>query len=172
MYQENPTEAPAWEHRPVPASVRLAVRVMYAGAAASVLGTAAYIVTWYFDAYVIASSPSFVHGDSGLSITASPVVAWLVGFAGLVVCSLWLCTARLCAQGRNWGRIVATVLLALQAFTLYHGPYVKLGAPRVSWTGLVPVVSFLIGLTAVILLWQRSSAPYFKGERRPGGGPR
>jgi len=93
MYQQNPPEAPTWEHRPVPVSVRLGVRVMYAGAAASVLGTAAYIVTWYFDAYVIVSRPSFVHGDSGLSITGSSVVAWLVGFAGLVVCCLWLCTA-------------------------------------------------------------------------------
>jgi hypothetical protein len=30
------------------------------------------------------------------------------------------------------------------------------------WTGLVPVVSFLIGLTAVILLRQRFSSRYFK----------
>jgi hypothetical protein len=140
---------------------------MYAGAAASVLGTAAYIVTWYLDAYVVVSRPSFVHGDSGLSITGSPVVAWLVGFAGLVIFCLWLWTARMCAQGRNWGRMLATVLLALQAFSLYHGPYVKLGAPRVSWTGLVPVVSFLIGLTAVILLWQRSAARYFKASTSP-----
>lgn len=169
MYQPNPSEAPPWD-RPVPASVRYAVRVMYGGAAASVFGTAAYIVTWRFEDYVIASRPSFVHGDSGLSITASPVVAWIIGLVGLVVFCLWLWTARMCAQGRNWARIIATVLLALQAYTLYGGTYVRLGVPRVSWTGLVPVVSFLIGLTAVILLWQRSSTTYFKTSASPGDG--
>ena len=112
------------------------------------------------------SHPSFVHGDSGLSIGASPVVAWFTGFAGLVVFCLWLWMARMCVQGRNWARIMATILLALQAYTLYWAPYTHLGVPRVSWTGLVPVVSFLIGLTTVIQLWERSSAPYFKGDHR------
>ena len=169
MYQPSPVEAPTLAHRPVPAAVRWAVRVMYAGAAASVAGTATYILTWYFEDYVVASRPSFVHGDSGLSITASPAVAWLIGLGGLVVLCLWLWTAWMCAHGRGWARIVATVLLTLQTYTLYRDPFIRLG---VSWTDVVPRVSFLIGLTAVVLLWQPSAAPHFKGERRPEPGGR
>jgi hypothetical protein len=140
---------------------------MYVGAAASVAGAAVYIVTWYFEDYLVASR-ALAHGDSGVFITGSPVVAWLLGFAGLAVCCVWLWTAWMCAQGHGWARIVATVLLALQAYTLYHDLYVKLSVSRVSWAGLVPLVSFLIGLTAVILLWQPSAAPHFRAAARRG----
>ena len=160
MDQPSPAEAPPLAYRPVPAAVRWAVRVMYAGAAASVAGTATYILTWYFEDYLVASR-ALVHGDSGVFITGSPVVAWLIGLGGLVVLCLWLWTAWMCAQGRGWARIVATVLLALQTYTLYRDPFIRLG---VSWTDVVPRVSFLIGLTAVILLWQRSAGPYFKAR--------
>jgi len=161
MHHPNSSKVPSEEDLPVPASVRCAVLIMYGGAMWSVIGTAAYIAIWYSQDYVPTTRPSFVHGDSGFVISGAPVVAWFIGFVGLVVFCLWLWMARMSVHGRKGVRIMATILLALQAFTLY-GHYARHGGHRFSWTILVPVVSFLIGLTAVILLWRRSSALYFK----------
>jgi hypothetical protein len=165
MDQPSLAEAPPRERRPVPASVRYAVRVMYAGAAASVAGAAGYLLAWYFEDYVPTQSPSFVPGDSGLSISSSPAFAWLIGLGGLVVLCSWLWTAWMCAQGRGWARIVATVLLILQVYTLYGALYKNFVLHRASWVHLIPAVSFVIGLTAVILLWQRASTAFFKAAK-------
>ena len=164
--QLNPPLAPPVERPPAP--VRRAVLVMYAGAAGSLIGAAAYLANWYFHDYVPATRPGIVHGDSGVFISGSPVFAWFFGLAGLVVFCLWLWMARMCWQGHHWARVTATVLLALQAFTAYRALYrwAHFGVSQVGWTGLVPVVSFCIGCTAVILLWQRSAAPYFRAARR------
>ena len=86
-----------------PQAVRWAVLAMYGGAALTVALTAAALAHWYFQEYLPANRPTFVHGDSGLSISSSPFFAWFYGLGGLLICSLWLWMARMCAPGNLGG---------------------------------------------------------------------
>lgn len=70
--------------------------------------------------------------------------------------ALWLWMAWKCAAGRSWARILSTVLFGLATVaTLTLGPA---GA----WGLFGSILSWVIGLGAVILLWQRSSSSYFR----------
>jgi len=79
---------------------------------------------------------------------------------GLLGAALWIWMAQANKAGKSWARIVATVLFAIDTLS------VALGTSAVS-SGTAPrvygLVVWLIGLAAVILLWQRPSSDYFKG---------
>jgi hypothetical protein len=147
-----------------PQTVRWAVLAMYGGAALTAALTAAALAHWYFQEYLPANRPAFVHGDSGLSIGASPFFAWLYGLGGLLICSLWLWTARMCARGDGGARVTATVLFAVPALVVVGNTY---GHPRihhVTLPGLLFAAALLAGFAAVVLLWHRSSGPYFRAD--------
>jgi hypothetical protein len=149
---------PEGEH--TPQAVRWAVLAMYGGAALTVAWTATVLASWYFQDYLPASSPTFTHSDSGLSVSSSPLFAWLDGFVGLLICCLWLWTARMCARGRGWARVTAAVLFAVPALAIAlradGNP-----APQITLPDLLFDAGLLVGLAAVVLLWHRSSGPYF-----------
>jgi hypothetical protein len=61
-----------------------------------------------------------------------------------------------CAAGRSWARVLSTVfsgLATVATLTL---------DPAGAWGLFGAILSWLIGLGAVILLWQRSSSYYFR----------
>jgi uncharacterized membrane protein (UPF0136 family) len=70
--------------------------------------------------------------------------------------ALWLWMARANSQGRNWARIVSTVLFVLATLHLFGNK------------GVVPVVfavlTWLVGLAAVWLLWRPTSSAFFKPQ--------
>jgi hypothetical protein len=147
-----------------PQAVRWAVLAMYGGAALTVAFTAAALAHWYFQEYLPANRPTFVHSDSGPSIGASPFFAWLDLLGGLLICCLWLWTARMCARGHPLARVTATVLFAAPALVVARNAY---GHPRihhVTLAGLLFAAGLLAGLAAVVLLWHRSSGPYFRAD--------
>ena len=83
--------------------------------------------------------------------------------SGLLGAALWLWMAQANKAGKSWARIVATVLFAIDTLN------VAVGASAVSGGGATRIyglVIWLIGLAAVILLWQRPSSEYFKGTPR------
>jgi hypothetical protein len=147
-----------------PRTVRLAVLAMYGGAALTVGFTAGALAHWYYQEYLPATRPAFVHGDSGLSIGASPFFAWLDGLGGLLICSLWLWTARMCARGDGSARVAATILFAAPALVVARNAYLHPHIGHVTLAGLLFAASLLAGLTAVVLLWHRSSGPYFTAD--------
>jgi hypothetical protein len=147
-----------------PQAVRWAVLAMYGGAALTVVLTADAIAHWYYQEYLPASRPTFVHGDSGLSISSSPLFAWLDGLGGLLICSLWLWTARMCARGNGSARVTATVLFAVPALVVARNAYLHPHIGHVTLAGLLFGASMLAGLAAVVLLWHRSSGPYFRAD--------
>ena len=112
MYQPYPSSGqPTRPLRPAaPAPVRAAVKLMYAGAAAS----AAWLITGL--ALIITDIQAAARGRFlGHSLTspqARPFVitVWIV--VGLAVIALWLWMARANGRGRNWARILSTVLFA------------------------------------------------------------
>jgi hypothetical protein len=111
-------------------------------------------------AYVIATLPFIgdIHGRAlGHSLIATPLTITLVIAVGLAPIALWLWMARAAGQGRNWARILSTLLFGLATLQLTGS------------RGVVPVLcaalTWLIGLVAVWLLWRQSSSAFFK---RPG----
>jgi hypothetical protein len=82
--------------------------------------------------------------------------------SGLIGAALWLWMAQSSKAGKNWARIVSTVLFAIETIN------VVAGASAISSGGasrIFSIVVWLIGLGAIIFLWQRSSTEYFKAPR-------
>jgi hypothetical protein len=159
MYQPYPTgaEMPETQLRPLPPQVANAVRVMYVGAVASLLGIIVGIVT-------IGATKTAIEKRSP-KLTISQVNAsehaLIFGFilGGIVAAVLWVVIARACQDGRNWARITGTVLFAIATIdTLVGASIAPVAAGVRIWYGVV----WLIGLAAVVLLWQRASTEYFK----------
>ena len=75
---------------------------------------------------------------------------------GLVLIALWLWMAWANGQGRNWARILSTVLFGLATLQLLGN------------NGIVQVVfavlTWLLGLAAVWLLWRPTSNAFFKPQ--------
>jgi hypothetical protein len=142
---------------PVPPQVNNAVRAMYAGAAATVVGVVIEILT--------AGATKTAIEKRSHHLTASQINATqhalIIGFvvSGLIAVAAWLIIARACKNGNNWARITGTVLFALATVDTIVSAAAPLAGPVKFWW---PVI-WLAGLTAVIFLWQRASSAFFKG---------
>ncbi|MGO8892208.1 MAG: hypothetical protein ACLP8X_43925 [Streptosporangiaceae bacterium] len=138
---------PAERLRP-PAPVLSAGKFMHAGAVSSA-------------AYLIVALPFM--GDSkgrvlGHPLTAAPLTITLVVVVGLAVIALWLWMARATSQGRNWARILSTVLFGLATLELIGNH----GVAQV----FCAVLTWLTGLAAVWLLWRPASSAFFRRCRQ------
>jgi hypothetical protein len=150
-FNGQPTDPP---RLPAPAPVVSAVELMYAGAAVS---TVTLIISL---AIAIGDVTAAARGRwLGYSLTAArlshlqPLIITLVVVSGLAVIALWLWMARANGQGRNWARILSTVLAALATLELTTNH----GLAQLSW-----VATLLPGLAAVRLLWRPASSAFFE----------
>ena len=144
----------SWEPAPVliPRQVRDAARLMYVGA---VIGAAGMLY------YGFATSPSsvpqtFHFGDRNSAAYHAGVVFGAILFAA-VVAGLWVWMALAVRRRKNWARIVSTVLFGLGGLRLLAGLLTPASVYTISWD-----LSWLVGLVAVILLFQRSSNEFFR----------
>jgi hypothetical protein len=131
---------------PAPAPVRAAARFMQGGAISSA-------------ALLIVSLPfaGDVKGDVlGRRLTPNPLTITLVILVGLALIGLWLWMTRATSQGKNWARIVSTVLFALATLELIGSHGLVLAAAALTW---------LSGLGAVWMLWRPASSAFFKSAR-------
>ena len=138
---------------PAPAPVRAAARFMRGGAISSA-------------ALLIVSLPfaGDVKGHVlGHRLTPTPLTITLAILAGLALIGLWLWMARATSQGRNWARILSTVLfvLATLAFLSALEAIGKDGVAQAFFAGL----TWLSGLGAVWMLWRPASSAFFKSAR-------
>jgi hypothetical protein len=143
----------------MPQSVQRAVRAMYAGAAASLIG----IVV---DLTALSAIRSAIEKRSASMTTAqvNNAVHVEVGFliaGGLIGAALWLWMAQSCRAGKAWARTVSTVFFGIDTLSVVAGVAVGGGLTRI-----YGLVVWVIGLIAIILLWQRSSSDYFRGAPR------
>jgi hypothetical protein len=168
---------------PVPAPVRTAVTLMYAGAAVS---TVSVIIAL---ALIPATKAALRTAHPGLTAAQVSDVNTLITLAmvsGLVLIAAWLWMARATGQGKNWARILCPVLFGLATLELirvrphYPGGYLAhfvigghvysvihsaLGATVLFL--IVPVLLWLTGLAAVWLLWRPASSAFFNGRVSP-----
>jgi len=159
--QQYPTSAQMPEHtRPaIPPQVTNAVRVMYAGAAATVVGIIIEILTVNATKTAIEKRSPHLTASQVNSSQHILIIGFLVG--GLIALVAWIVLARACKNGSNWARITGTVLFGLATVDLVGSAVSPVAVAVKAWW---PVI-WLIGLTAVILLWQRASTAFFKGNQ-------
>jgi hypothetical protein len=159
MYQPYPTDAqmPEVQRPPVPPSVSNAVKVMYAGAAASLIGVVIEILTVNATKAAIEKRSPTLSASQINSVQHALIAGSIV--SGVIAIALWILIARQCQNGKNWARLTGTVLFAI-------GTIDTVGAALAPEAGLVKIwiaVIWLLGLSAVVLLWRRSSTEYFQG---------
>ena len=87
-----------------------------------------------------------------------PLIITLVVAVGLALIALWLWLARAVGQGRNWARILSTVLFGLATLAL-PGNH---GVAQV----FCAVLTWLTGLAAVWQLWRPASSAFFRQCRQ------
>jgi hypothetical protein len=162
-YQPYPggTQMPEPATRPsIPQSITRAVQLMYAGAAASLIGIIIALTTLSsIKSQIISKNPSLTTTQVN---NAEHVAIGVLIASGLIGAALWLWMAQSCKAGKNWARITSTVLFAIETIN------VVAGASAISSGGasrIYSILVWLIGLGAIIFLWQRSSTEYFKAPR-------
>jgi hypothetical protein len=129
-----------------------AVRLMYAGAA--------YALVWAIGTIAVAAS--IVRHYPVVSASGDHRLAGAVTVAVLLCAAeitLWLAIARACRRGRSGARVAGTVLFAVHTLGLLGvlgSSQAGLGAAKV-----LTLIGWLIGLGAVVALWQRPSSAFF-----------
>ena len=149
---------------PAPAPVLTAVKFMYAGAAVSAAGLIIGLALIIADIQVAARGQFLGH-----SLTAhKPLVITVWILFGLAAIALWLWMARANGQGRNWARILSTVLFVLATLEL-GGAFTRPVSREaygvtVLYDGSIVlfVAAWLAGGAAVWLLWRPASTAFFK----------
>jgi hypothetical protein len=150
------------ERQEAPPSVLSAVRLMYVGAvlsgAAAIIGlTAVGSVRTTLRNQI---SPALSTSQINLAVNVFIVGVVVVGLIGI---GLWLWMAVKSKAGRNWARITGSVFFAINTLLLL----VSATRPGATASRIVNILGWVVGLGAVILLWQRSSSDYFKGQSAP-----
>ena len=115
---------------------------MYAGAAVcAVLLISALVL-------IIVGSKAGHATLNGHTLHGRSVPITVAAVFGLVVIALWLWMARATGQGRNWARILSTVLFGLATLQLrgvFGGPVGHLGVGLIVLGLVVPVLGWLVG---------------------------
>ena len=152
-------QMPQLDEVPVPRQVENAVKAMYVGAAATIVGVVIEALT------VHSTRMALERGNRHLTATQlsanEHILVIGVVVTGLVAVAAWILIARACRNGRNGARITGTALFGLATLdTLASAIAPEAVAVKACW----PVI-WLAGLIAVILLWQRPSTAFFKASR-------
>jgi hypothetical protein len=157
MYQSYPTSGQPQEPQRMqqPASVLNAVKLMYAGAALSALGIVISLVTISsLKSAIEARDPTFtttkLHAAEAVAIGGV-----IVG--GLIAIGLWLWMAWANGKGRNWARIVSSVLFGINTLDVL----LLLGQPHAAISVAFSLIVWLVGVGAIVLIWSKQSAPFY-----------
>jgi hypothetical protein len=144
------------ERPPAPPSVLNAVKLMYVGAAISVVSLVISLAS-------IGGTKDAIR-KARPSLTATQVnqlntfIIALAVVSGVVGVALWLWMARANGQGKNWARILSTVLFGLATLDLFG----VLSQPKTALGFIFPVLTWLVGAGAVFLLWRKDSTDFFR----------
>ena len=143
------------ERPPAPPSVLNAVKLMYAGAAVSTVSLIVSLVD------ISGTKAAIRKARPSLTVTQvnqlNTFIISLAIISGVIGIALWLWMARANGQGRNWARIVSTVLFGLATLDLFG----VVSQPKTLLGLVFPLLTWLIGAGAVFLLWRGESTTFF-----------
>jgi hypothetical protein len=162
VYQAFPSPASA---EPAPTSVQRAVYLMYAGAVVSLISGIVGVVVLTTRGAGINAPGNVPQGSAAagdIIHVVSTVVVTVAIISTVVPIVLWLWMAWKCKAGRPWARVLSTIFFALSTlFTL-----VTVAGSTGAWSLLGLMVNWIVGLGAIVFLWQRSSSAYFRTAPR------
>jgi hypothetical protein len=154
---------------PQPGPIRLAVRLMWAGAAVSLLSLIVGVATLgsakdEIRDELTKDDPNVSQSTIDAAYAVGIVVVVVIGAIGVLV---WLWMAWKNGQGRSWARIVATVLGVLNVlFTL-----LAFTRPSVEPASLAfSLVNLALAITILVLLWRKESSDFYTARSRPQWG--
>lgn len=138
-----------------------AARLMYAGAALSALTLLANLLV--ISEIRAGLRQAYPHETAaGLHRLLVGYVSFLV-IVSLISCGLWIWMAVANRAGQPGARVAASVLFAASTVFVGYSIY----RARTVVPLLVPIVQWVIGLGAIVLLWGRRASAYFAaGGRR------
>jgi hypothetical protein len=161
MHQPYPggSAMPDHSRKEPPPSIVKAVKAMQAGVVASLVGIILNLGT-------VGSVKSTIRQLEPHATAAQITMdqRLLIGesiAAGLIGAALWLWMAQSCRAGKAWARTLSTVLFGI--YTIAQVASAAIGSGNAG--EIYNVVVWVIGLIAVIFLWQRPSTEYFRGAR-------
>ncbi len=153
-----------------PAQVNLVVKLMYTGAGLGVVNIVLLPLQRNRLREQLAES-------STTNVDVEALLAFSIGLGvvfGLVGVGLWIWLGTMIGRGANWARITATVLGALSVVTT---PLALVGGAAFGTSSSplsigMGLISFVLGVTILILLWQPQSSVFFTSSRTaPQGYP-
>jgi hypothetical protein len=134
---------------------------MFVGAAAEVIRGIIYLASpGSLKTAILRARPNLTAHQLSVAQNVA-VIEGVVG--GLIGAGLFIWIALECRRGKNWARITGTVFFGLGVLSLLVG----LRSADVGLNRILGLIVDLIGLVAVVLLWQRSSSEYFGAGKRP-----
>ena len=158
MYEPYPVSEPPQqvERAQPPRTVVNAVRLMYAGAAIEVVALIVALVTrGSLKTAILKTHPHYTLAQLH---TAENVRTGILVIAALIAVGAWLWMAWANGRGRSWARTVSAVLFGIDTLSLF----VSVGAARAAGTLIVGVVIWLVGLTVIVLIFNKSSGPFYR----------
>ena len=144
-----------------PGSVATAVKLMYLGAALSLLSVVVSFLTLdtIKDTVADAIRESDPDATQGMIDTAYTVTLFMTVVMGLIAVGLWLWMAWKNGQGRSWARIVATVFAGLNVlFSL--GSFTQPGMTGI--TAVFSVINIVLAIVILVLLWKKESTAFYE----------
>lgn len=146
-----------------PPSIRTAVRLMFVGAALSVLSVLVSFTQTDAMREAIEDSDSSLTA-SEVDAVVSVVVAFGVVF-GLVGVGLWIWMAIANGRGKSWARVVATVFAGLNvAGTLFS----LAGGGAIGASVALGLVSAVLAAVILVLLYRPESSRFYDLRSRAG----
>jgi hypothetical protein len=144
------------ERPPAPPSLANAVKLMYVGAAIS---TVSLIISL---ADISGTKAAIKKARPSLTPTQvnqlNTFIITLAIVSGVIGIALWLWMAWANNNGKNWARIVSSVLFGLATLDLVG----VLGEPKTFIALVFPILTWLVGLGAVVLLWRKENNDFYK----------
>jgi len=139
-----------------------AVKLMYAGAALSLIGLIVGLVS--IGSLKSAIQQAAKNSNKVLTSTqlhAAEVTGLVfVILVGLVGIGLWVWMARANGAGKSWARVVASVLFGLNTISVLS----SVARPAAVGTKIFGLLVWVVGLGAIVLLWRRESTEYINAQ--------
>jgi len=152
---------------PQPQSVRIAVILMYAGAAFSAISLVVSLALSGRIRSAVGTAARKVKTSKPL--TVSQIHAIENFYVGLIIAvllisiALWLWMAWANGRGKGWARILSSVFFGFNTLWLV----VSVG--RTGGPAIFIGIGWLVGLAAVIFLWRRDTTQYIAQSQAPYG---
>jgi len=146
---------------PLPQSIVMAVRLMYAGAGVTAIGLVISVIAVATDLNRLRASHP--HATLGTLHGYQHALITIAILSGLLEIAVWLVVARANRAGAKWARMVATVLLVLGTWNFVSHFLGRVTFGNIAYSAAI----WLVGLAAVIFLWQRTSTEYYASRFVP-----